>query len=53
MKGADDTDEMFAEVLMKYWSFLDYDNFDNIVENMCENDPEQIQEWSQYKIEVL
>ena len=52
VKGADDIDEIFAEVLMKYWSFLDYDNFDNIVKNMCESDPEQIQEWLQYKIEI-
>ena len=51
VKRADNTDDIFM-VLMRYWSFLDYENFESIVVNMCGKDSKQIQEWSQYKDEV-
>ena len=50
MKRADNIDDIFTTVLTKYWSFLDYENFESIVVNMCGDDSDQ--EWKQYKDEV-
>lgn len=50
VKRADNIDDIFTTVLMKYWNFLDYENFESIVVNMCGDDLDQ--EWEQYKDEV-
>ena len=49
--NASTVDEIFI-VLPKYWSFLDFDNLENIAENFCSPESEARQQLEIYKCDV-